>query len=342
MRVNRGVETLVVVLVAMMLVAVMGTCLGPEAGAATPRPWDTGPPTLTTSTGAFFFAFVTLGHFESGDMRLTNVSNSTDVVDLSSDVTFAGPGSNDWVVTPSTDCPGDGVNVVVLASGSSCTVIVSFFPGAIGNRSAYMSIPGLEGSILLSASGSIDYFQVDTRGHVNVFEGGNAEWSGDAGSTPLDRPVVGMAATPDGKGYWLVASDGGVFSYGDAQFYGSAGSIHLNEPVVGMAAMPDGLGYWLSAADGGVFNYGDAPLYNSPNRVTGPALGTVVAMASDGRPTRQAIADLPALHDADLKIDLVPRGSCRAGCLHPLRTGPPSGDYAGEASVCCSRVGGGT
>ncbi len=23
-----------------------------------------------------------------------------------------------------------------------------------------------------------------------------------------------MAATPDGRGYWLVASDGGVFSYG--------------------------------------------------------------------------------------------------------------------------------
>ena len=30
-------------------------------------------------------------------------------------------------------------------------------------------------------------------------------------------------ATPDGGGYWLVASDGGIFSYGDAQFYGSTG-----------------------------------------------------------------------------------------------------------------------
>ena len=28
----------------------------------------------------------------------------------------------------------------------------------------------------------------------------------------LNQPVVGMAATPDGKGYWLVASDGGVFN----------------------------------------------------------------------------------------------------------------------------------
>ena len=45
-----------------------------------------------------------------------------------------------------------------------------------------------------------------------------------------------MAATPDGSGYWLVASDGGIFSYGDAAFYGSAGNQDLNKPIVGMAA----------------------------------------------------------------------------------------------------------
>ena len=52
----------------------------------------------------------------------------------------------------------------------------------------------------------------------------------------LNKPIVGMATTPDGNGYWLVASDGGIFAYGDAGFYGSAGSILLNQPVVGMAA----------------------------------------------------------------------------------------------------------
>jgi hypothetical protein len=30
-----------------------------------------------------------------------------------------------------------------------------------------------------------------------------------------------MAATADAKGYWLVASDGGIFRGGDAVFYGS-------------------------------------------------------------------------------------------------------------------------
>ena len=58
-----------------------------------------------------------------------------------------------------------------------------------------------------------------------------------AGS-PLNKPIVGMAATPDGGGYWLVASDGGIFNYGDAGFYGVAGSINLNKPIVGMAADP--------------------------------------------------------------------------------------------------------
>ena len=32
-----------------------------------------------------------------------------------------------------------------------------------------------------------------------------------------------MAATPDGGGYWIVASDGGIFNYGDANFSGSDG-----------------------------------------------------------------------------------------------------------------------
>ena len=34
---------------------------------------------------------------------------------------------------------------------------------------------------------------------------------GSMGGKPLNKPIVGMAATPDGNGYWLVASDGGIF-----------------------------------------------------------------------------------------------------------------------------------
>ena len=38
-------------------------------------------------------------------------------------------------------------------------------------------------------------------------------------------PIVGIAATVDGGGYWLVGEDGGVFSFGDARFYGSAAGL---------------------------------------------------------------------------------------------------------------------
>jgi hypothetical protein len=79
----------------------------------------------------------------------------------------------------------------------------------------------------------------------------------------LNEPIVGSARTPDGKGYWLVASDGGVFSFGDAVFYGSTGALHLNRPIVGMASTPDGKGYWLVASDGGIFSFGDATFYGS-------------------------------------------------------------------------------
>ena len=73
-----------------------------------------------------------------------------------------------------------------------------------------------------------------------------------------------MAATADGGGYWLVASDGGIFAFGDAQFYGSTGSIHLNKPIVGMAATADGGGYWLVASDGGHLHLRRRPVLAAP------------------------------------------------------------------------------
>jgi hypothetical protein len=55
------------------------------------------------------------------------------------------------------------------------------------------------------------------------------------GGKPLNKPVVGIASTPGGSGYWETATDGGIFSFGDAAFFGSTGGIVLNQPVVGIA-----------------------------------------------------------------------------------------------------------
>ena len=58
---------------------------------------------------------------------------------------------------------------------------------------------------------------------------------GEPGNLVLNKPIEGIAATPDGQGYWMVAADGGIFAFGDVGFYGSTGSLVLNKPMVGMA-----------------------------------------------------------------------------------------------------------
>ena len=63
-----------------------------------------------------------------------------------------------------------------------------------------------------------------------IFAFGDAPFYGSMGGAALNQPVVGMAATPTGEGYWLVAADGGIFAFGDAAFYGSMGGQHLSQP----------------------------------------------------------------------------------------------------------------
>jgi Tol biopolymer transport system component len=96
-----------------------------------------------------------------------------------------------------------------------------------------------------------------------VFAYGSAVFAGSAGAIKLAKPIVAMAAAPNGQGYWLVASDGGVFAFGSAKFFGSTGSIRLAKPIVGIAPTPSGNGYWLVASDGGIFAFGDAGFFGS-------------------------------------------------------------------------------
>src|SRR3546814_20085687 len=102
----------------------------------------------------------------------------------------------------------------------------------------------------------------------------------------LNQPIVGMAPTPTGSGYWRVAADGGIFTFGDARFHGSTGAMKLNQPIVGMAPTPTGSGYWLVAADGGIFTFGDARFHGStgPMKLNQP----IVGMAQLGRATCRA------------------------------------------------------
>lgn len=74
----------------------------------------------------------------------------------------------------------------------------------------------------------------------------------------LARPVVGLARTTLGKGYWLVAADGGVFSRGDARFFGSTASSTSTVSTIGIIAASGGGGYALVRSNGAITNFGSS------------------------------------------------------------------------------------
>lgn len=119
-------------------------------------------------------------------------------------------------------------------------------------------------AFLLMGSRADALYPADGSSEVIVASSGPAgsDWYGSTADQKLKSPIVGIESTTTGKGYWEVASDGGVFSYGDAVYSGSTGSLKLNRPIVGMAKDPDGKGYWLVASDGGVFSF-DAEFHGS-------------------------------------------------------------------------------
>jgi len=106
------------------------------------------------------------------------------------------------------------------------------------------------------------------------------------GIAHLAAPIVGIAPTPHGQGYWLVGADGGVFTFGDAGFYGNTytdgitglgGARPLAKSILSIVPTPDGMGYWLLAADGGVFDFGNAQFWGS-----GPASGNTGPFTAAG------------------------------------------------------------
>ncbi|HVX22488.1 MAG TPA: IPT/TIG domain-containing protein [Acidimicrobiales bacterium] len=157
--------------------------------------------------------------------------------------------------TPATSVTVAGpTSLTAVAPAGSGTVDVTVT--TLGGTSATSA-----GDRFTYAAATTGYWEVADDGGIFAF--GTAPFYGSMGGQHLDKPVIGMAATPDAHGYWEVATDGGIFAFGDAPFYGSMGGKALNKPVVNMAATPDGKGYWEVATDGGVFAFGDAAFYGS-------------------------------------------------------------------------------
>lgn len=118
-----------------------------------------------------------------------------------------------------------------------------------------------------------------------VLSYGAAQFFGSPVGDLPSSPIVAMAATPDGAGYWLAGANGAVYSFGDAPYFGGLGVRSLYAPIVAMAATPDGAGYWLVGANGAVYSFGDAPYFGSPSATGGvpdPVVGFAATPEGDG------------------------------------------------------------
>jgi hypothetical protein len=204
---------------------------------------------------------------------------------------LTGLGYND-VLVPTTDG-------LVIYDGRSAQVVATLGSGQVGLQNSPMVTKDPNGTTGITIAG----YNAQNAGVILHYEvAGSAGHSLGQRSWPmfhqnpqltgtlnepapghLNEPIVGMAATSNGQGYWNVASDGGLFAFGNAAFHGSMGGHPLNKPVVGMAATPTGHGYWEVASDGGLFAFGDAGFYGSTGNLTlnKPVVG--MAATPDGK-----------------------------------------------------------
>jgi hypothetical protein len=238
----------------------------------------------TGSTGVFLtpspvnFGLRAVG--AAGGPKVVRLTNNTAAPVTGIKVSITGKGAAEFSLV------ADACSGTTVGPGATCSMSVAFTPAAGGLRSAVLTV--VDSAADSPQTDPMSGRGVRTNGYWlgatdgGIFAFGAARFFGSAGAVKLNKPIVALAATPDGLGYWLVASDGGIFAYGSAAFLGSTGSIKLNKPVVGMAATPDGQGYWEAATDGGIFAYGSAAFLGSTGsiKLNKPVVG--MAATPDG------------------------------------------------------------
>ncbi|MGH9102037.1 MAG: hypothetical protein ACRDYD_03490 [Acidimicrobiales bacterium] len=84
--------------------------------------------------------------------------------------------------------------------------------GAAVNTTAFQGMPSYAALIGVGTGNPAGYLYTWQPPRPPPF--GDAHFHGSMGGRPLAAPIVGIASTPDGGGYWEVASDGGIFAGG--------------------------------------------------------------------------------------------------------------------------------
>ncbi len=164
-------------------------------------------------------------------------------------LTFSARSNGSAVIsgTPPPSARGSYPIIVTAANGSG--------PAAVEHLNVVVSVPMI--------SGGAGYWYATATSEL-VVQGAAAPIVARTPQHPAK--VVAMAATPDGLGYYLLSSAGGVSNYGDAAFSGSIVHLtgRLRTTAVAIAVAPGGHGYYIVTARGNVFQFGDANWYGSP------------------------------------------------------------------------------
>jgi len=223
-------------------------------------------------------------------------STTTGSSSTTSTSTVAGPTSTVTAPTTTTappgQVPGQQGYWLVGRDGGIFAFGTAKFHGSAGSLHLQRPIAG----IALTADGE-GYWLVATDG--GVFAYGDASY---VGSLPADgigpvgasaghhlsAPIVGIVPTVDGKGYLMVAKDGGVFAFGDAHYEGSCASIGgCTAPAVAVVPDATGAGYWLLLSNCDMVPFGDAPKIADSNCESSTAAKKLVATSAartpDGR-----------------------------------------------------------
>ncbi|MGH9302089.1 MAG: hypothetical protein ACRD0E_09420, partial [Acidimicrobiales bacterium] len=98
---------------------------------------------------------------------------------------------------------GTNGDTVTYAAAGNC-VVDSNQPG----NGTYAAAPQVSQTVVVVVGvvggANKGYWLVGSDG--GIFSFGDAAYLGSEGASHLNSPIVAMASTPDGKGYWLVGS----------------------------------------------------------------------------------------------------------------------------------------
>lgn len=169
--------------------------------------------------------------------------------------------------------PGDGI--VSLWSSSDNT-----YAWASGTSMATPHVAAAA-ALVFASNPTFTPAQVRKRLERTADDLGPAGRDPEYGAGLVDPANAAKVALPtggnEGKGYWVVASDGRVRAFGGARHRGDLGGFPVGAPVVAAARTPSGSGYWLATRHGMVFAFGDARDYGD---LYGRMYDSVVAMTS--------------------------------------------------------------